>query len=195
MNEKKIVLEAAKRMYSEKLVSGTSGNVSLRNMSGKSDSFFITPSSISYIKMKEEDIVEMNIAGEPIKEGQIASSEWQMHLEIYKKYPHINAIIHTHSPYATAFAVNHQEIPMIVVEMRPYLGGDVKVVPFEEAGSFELGERILPFLEDRNACLLANHGTISCGKDMDDAYEVCEYLEEAARIYYYAKTLGNPVIL
>lgn len=195
MNGKKIVLDAAKKLYNEKLVAGTSGNISLRNIEKGEDSFYITASGLSYDTMTEDDVVEINSEGIPVNLNQKPSSEWKMHMEVYKKYPNVNAIVHTHSTIATGFAVNHQDIPLILIEMRPFLGGDVKVAPFRPAGSKELAEVILPFLEDRTACLLANHGVITVGKDMESAFIAAEYVEDAAKIYYYAKTSGTPVIL
>lgn len=194
MNYKKIVLDAIKKLYNQKLVAGTSGNISIRNLS-KNDSFFITPSGKSYDEMLEDDIVEVNSLGKSYVDGQIPSSEWKMHLEIYKRYPNINAVIHTHSPYATAFAVNREEIPLISIEMKPFLGGSIKVSPYEKPGSTELAESIIPYLKDRSACLLANHGVISCGKSMEDAFLSSEYVEDVAKIYYIAKTCGSPIIL
>ena len=79
--------------------------------------------------------------------------------------------------------------------MKPFLGGDIKVAPFRPAGSMELAEVIIPYLEDRAACLLANHGVIAAGKTMESAFVAAEYVEDAAKIYYYAKTSGVPVIL
>lgn len=195
MNEKKIILEASKRLYNLKLVAGTSGNISYRNSKDKENSFYITPSGLSYEDMKEEDIVEMDKDGIPKIALQKPSSEWQMHIEIYKNYPKINAIVHTHSPIATGFAVNHQTIPLILIEMKPFLGGEVEVSPFRKAGSKELGEVIIPYLKDKNACLLANHGVIAVGKTMEEAFLAAEYVEDAAKIYYYSKTSGVPVIL
>lgn len=194
MNIKKMIVDAGRRMYDIKLVAGTSGNISVRNPE-KEDSYFITPSSIPYDKIKEDDIVEINSKGEPYIKGLRPSSEWRMHVQIYEKYPNYNAIIHTHSTIATAFACNHQDIPLILIEMKPYLGGDIKVAPFRPAGSVELGEVILPYLKNRNSCLLANHGTVSCGASLEDAFISAEYVEDAAKIYYYSKTSGVPVIL
>ena len=195
MEEDKIVLKAAKKLYNQKLVAGTSGNISMRKIGSIDNSFFITPSSLPYDTMVEGDIVEIDGNGVTKNLSQKPSSEWKMHLAIYKKYPNINAIVHTHSPFATSFAVTRQDIPLILIEKKPFLGGDIKVAPFKPAGSTELGDVILPYLEDRNSCLLANHGTISCGKNMDEAYTASEYVEDAAKIYYYAKTSGTPIIL
>ncbi len=194
MNIKKMIVEAGKRMYDIKLVAGTSGNISMRNPE-KEDSYYITPSSIPYDKITEDDIVEINSKGEPYIKGLRPSSEWRLHVQIYEKYPNYNAIVHTHSTIATAFAVNHEDIPLILIEMKPYLGGDIKVAPFRPAGSVELGEVVVPYLEKRNSCLLGNHGTVSCGNTLEDAFIAAEYVEDAAKIYYYAKTAGKPVIL
>lgn len=194
MNVKQMIVEAGRKMYNTGLVAGTSGNISMRNPD-KEDSFFITPSSMAYDQIQEHDIVEINSKGEPYIKGLRPSSEWQMHVCVYERFKKYNAIVHTHSTFATSFAVTHEDIPLILIEMRPYLGGDLHVAPYRPAGSKELGEVILPYLEDRNSCLLANHGTISCGETLEDAFMAAEYVEDAAKIYYYSKTSGTPVII
>ena len=194
MNVKQMIVEAGRKMYNTGLVAGTSGNISMRNPD-KEDSVFITPSSMAYDQIQEHDIVEINSKGEPYIKGQRPSSEWQMHVSVYKRFEKYNAIVHTHSTFATSFAVTHENIPLILIEMKPYLGGDLHVAPYRPAGTKELGEVILPYLEDRNSCLLANHGTISCGETLEDAFMAAEYVEDAAKIYYYAKTSGTPVII
>ena len=194
MNVKEMIVEAGRKMYNTGLVAGTSGNISMRNPD-KEDSFFITPSSMAYDQIQEHDIVEINSKGEPYIKGLRPSSEWQMHVCVYERFKKYNAIVHTHSTFSTSFAVTHEDIPLILIEMRPYLGGDLHVAPYRPAGSKELGEVILPYLEDRNSCLLANHGTISCGETLEDAFMAAEYVEDAAKIYYYAKTSGTPVII
>jgi ribulose-5-phosphate 4-epimerase/fuculose-1-phosphate aldolase len=194
MKEAEIVLNAAKWLYEEKLVAGTSGNISMRKPDGNHESFLITPSGLAYKLMTVDDIVEIDEKGVPKKPGQKPSSEWRMHLEIYRKYPDINAIVHTHSPFATGFAVNRQDIPLILIEMKPFLGGEIKVAPFKSPGSLELGQAIIPYLEKANSCLLANHGTVSCGK-IWKKLALQALCKDAAKIYYYAKTSGTPVIL
>lgn len=192
MNYRKILVEAGKKLYKTKLVAGTSGNISIRE---NEDSFYITPSGKSYDEIKEEDIVQIHRDGSVYVEGQKPSSEWRMHLEVYKNYKNYNAIVHTHSTIATAFAVARENIPLILIEMKPFLGGEIKVAPFEKAGSQKLAEVIIPYLKDANSCLLANHGVICCGKDIESAFLSAEYLEDAAKIYYYAKNIGKPFIL
>ncbi|MBL7574700.1 L-fuculose-phosphate aldolase [Peptoniphilus asaccharolyticus DSM 20463] len=189
MNYRKILVEAGKKLYSTKLVAGTSGNISLRGED--EDSFYITPSGMDYEKIEEKDIVKIHADGKPYIEGQVPSSEWQMHLEIYKNYPKYNAVVHTHSTFATAFAVAREEIPLISIEMEPFIGGELKVAPFEKAGSMELAKAIIPYLEKPNSCLLANHGVLCCGASMEKAFLSAEYVEDLAKIYYYAKGIGR----
>lgn len=191
---RKKIVEIGKKMYENKLVAGTSGNISMRNLK-KEDSFFITPSGIPYDQIKEEDIVEINSKGEPYLNSQKPSSEWRMHLEVYKNYEKYNAVVHTHSTFATAFSVINEGIPLILVEMTPFLGGELEVAPYRPAGSQELANIIIPYLSEKNSCLLGNHGTISCGRTLEEAFISAEYVEDASKIYYYAKTLGKPQII
>lgn len=190
---KQQVLSTAKKAFNERLVAGTSGNFSIYLR--EEDLVVITPSSISYGEMELADISVIDLEGTIVAGPHNPSSEWPMHTEIYRQLPHCDALVHTHSPYATAFAVCHEEIPEILIEMKPFIGGDIKVAPFAPAGSLELGQVTAPYLVDRKACLLANHGTISGGSSIDDAYLSSIYLEDAAKIYQFAKNAGQPVIL
>lgn len=189
MNYRKILVEAGMRLYNTKLVAGTSGNISLRGED--EDSFYITPSGMDYGKIEEKDIVKIHSDGTPYAEEQVPSSEWQMHLEVYKNYPKYSAVVHTHSTFATAFAVAREEIPLISIEMEPFIGGKLKVAPFERAGSIELAKAIIPYLEKTNSCLLANHGVICCGENMEKAFLSAEYVEDLAKIYYYSRGIGK----
>lgn len=83
-----------------------------------------------------------------------------MHAEIYRHLSHANAVVHTHSPYASSFAVNHQEIPVVLIEMIPFLKGKLEVSPYAQQGSAEVGLNAVPILERKNACLMANHGVV-----------------------------------
>ena len=101
MNYRKILVEYGKKLLDKKLVAGTSGNLSLR---GEGDEIYITPSGMDYLEITEDDIVKINFDGEILDGDKKPSSEWMMHVEIYKNYPSYNAIVHTHSTIATAFA-------------------------------------------------------------------------------------------
>ncbi|MDU3010575.1 MAG: class II aldolase/adducin family protein [Peptoniphilus harei] len=192
MNYKKLLVAYGKKLLDKKLVAGTSGNLSLR---GQSDEIYITPSGMDYLEITEDDIVKINFMGEILEGDKKPSSEWMMHVEIYKNYPKYNAIVHTHSPIATAFAVSRKKIPLILIEMKPFLGGEIEVAPFKPSGSLELAKSLIPYLKKSNSCLLANHGVVSCGKNIESAFLSAEYVEDAAKIYYYSLNIGEPKII
>ena len=123
MNYKKLLVAYGKKLLDKNLVAGTSGNLSLR---GQGDEIYITPSGMDYLEITEDDIVKINFMGEILEGDKKPSSEWMMHVEIYKNYPKYNAIVHTHSPIATAFAVSRKKIPLILIEMKPFLGGKIE---------------------------------------------------------------------
>ena len=185
------VLEIAQTLYKEELVAGTSGNVSA--YCREKGLMAITPSSIPYLSMKIEDIVVLKLTGEIIEGDRKPSSEWRMHAKIYEEREDVNSTVHTHSPYATGFAVCNKRIPVILIEMVPYIGGDVPVAAYAQPGTDELGIEALKVLTDRTGCLLSNHGTISIGSSLRDAYESAVYIEDAAKIYNYAATVGEVV--
>lgn len=192
MNYKKLLVAYGKKLLDKKLVAGTSGNLSLR---GQSDEIYITPSGMDYLEITEDDIVKINFMGEILEGVKKPSSEWMMHVEIYKNHPNYNAIVHTHSPIATAFAVSRKKIPLILIEMKPFLGGEIEVAPFKPSGSLELAKSLIPYLKKSNSCLLANHGVVSCGKNIESAFLSAEYVEDAAKIYYYSLNIGEPKII
>ena len=192
MNYKKLLVSYGKKLLDKKLVAGTSGNLSLR---GQADEIYITPSGMNYLEITENDIVKINFKGEILEGDKKPSSEWMMHVEIYKNYPNYNAIVHTHSPIATAFAVSRKKIPLILIEMKPFLGGEIEVAPFKPSGSLELAKSLIPYLKKSNSCLLANHGVVSCGKNIESAFLSAEYVEDAAKIYYYSLNIGEPKII
>lgn len=192
MNYKKLLVAYGKKLLYKKLVAGTSGNLSLR---GQGDEIYITPSGMDYLEITEDDIVKINFMGEILEGDKKPSSEWMMHVEIYKNYPNYNAIVHTHSPIATAFAVSRKKIPLILIEMKPFLGGEIEVAPFKPSGSLELAKSLIPYLKKSNSCLLANHGVVSCGRNIESAFLSAEYVEDAAKIYYYSLNIGDPKII
>ena len=192
MNYKKLLVAYGKKLLDKNLVAGTSGNLSLR---GQADEIYITPSGMDYLEITEDDIVKINFMGEILEGVKKPSSEWMMHVEIYKNYPNYNAIVHTHPPIATAFAVSRKKIPLILIEMKPFLGGEIEVAPFKPSGSLELAKSLIPYLKKSNSCLLANHGVVSCGKNIESAFLSAEYVEDAAKIYYYSLNIGEPKII
>lgn len=187
------LLDTAKKCFDIELMAGTSGNLSLYDR--ENQVVYITPSSVPYPSMTVEDIVAVDLNGTKISGNHRPSSEVKMHTIIYKKRPDVNAIVHTHAPYATAFAVVQQEIPVILIEMVPYLGGAIQVADFALPGTQELGEKALEKLTYRKGTLLANHGTITIGDTLHNAFESAVYLEDAAKIYHFSRQLGEVHVL
>lgn len=182
------VCACAKQSYAEKLFAGTSGNLSV--FDAASGLMCITPTSVAYETITPEDMVLMQLDG-TVEEGKYRpSSEWRMHAAVYAAKPEVGAVIHTHSPYATAFAVNHKNIPTILIEMVPFLGGDVPLAKFAMPGTAAVGEEAVKVLTDRTGCLLANHGVLTVGRDLEQAHLRAVYVEDAARICSLAMNNG-----
>ena len=186
---KKILLNMTRRSYEEALFAGTSGNLSVYDR--EKETMIITPSSIPYETMKEEDLVLMKLSGEIIEGRHRPSSEWRMHAAVYKEREDVVAVVHTHSPYATSFAVNREPIPIILIEMIPFLGGDMLVADFAMPGTEDVGREALKVLKGRNACLMSNHGVLAVGENLEQAHIRAIYAEDAAKIYSLAKSNGQ----
>lgn len=190
---KQELLKYTKQSYDEALFAGTSGNLSAYDADG--GVMLITPSSVAYPTMTDDDIMALTLDGTILEGCHRPSSEWRMHTEIYKARPEIGSIVHTHSPYATSFAVSNETIPVILIEMIPFLGGDIQVAKFALPGTAEVGIEAIKKLKDRNSCLLANHGTVAIGANLSQAHIRAVYVEDAAKIYSLAKGNGNVVVI
>ena len=193
INLKEDLLKVSKEMFALGLVAGTSGNVSVYN--DELDIMIITPSGISYEAMEIEDLVVLKLDGEIVSGDKKPSSEWKMHARIYKDRGDVRCVVHTHSPYATGFAVCQMEIPVILIEMVPFIGGSAPVAEFAMPGTEELGVNAVKVLGDRKACMLSNHGTLSIGATTCEALNASIYLEDAAKIYHIAKNAGQVQVL
>ncbi len=187
------VVRGAKAIFSKGLVEAGEGNVSVRN--GKKEEFFITPSFNQYDTLKKDEIVHINFDGTPLSAGKLPSTEAKMHIAIYKSRPKVQAIIHTHSPFATMLSIVGKGIPIIMEEMHAFLGGSVDVSEFGKAQTGEIGEVALKALGIKNAALLANHGVIVCGKSLDHAVKFAELVEKLAKMYWGALQIGKPNII
>ncbi len=189
---KKEICEKSLQAFKAGLFAGTSGNMScyLRDK----DIMLITPTSMRYEIMQPKDIVEMKLDGTVLTEGK-PSSEWRLHAEIYKGSEDVNAVFHTHSPHATAFAVNRMDIPATLIEAYFFLGGSVPCAEYATPGTPEVGIYAAKVLPGKGGCLLANHGVVAVGSDLSQAYIRAEYIEDTAKIYIEAKRIGEPVVL
>ncbi|MDO4178311.1 MAG: class II aldolase/adducin family protein [Phascolarctobacterium sp.] len=183
------VMQGIQSLLEKKLTNGSWGNISAR----VNDEYIaITPSGTMYNKLTKDMIVISNMEGETQGKG-IPSSELPMHLAIYKAYPEVQAIVHTHSPYSSAIATLQRNIPAIMDDQVSILGGKVRCAKYAMSGSEELGENTVKALKNRNACLWANHGAVCVGQSMDEAFMCAEILEKTAQIYLLASPLGRPV--
>ncbi len=195
-SEKKAVVEAAQQMAQKGLVVGTSGNVSMRiSEPGGRQLLAITPNNRYYDLLDVDDIGIVDFEGECV-EGELTTSiETMLHIGIYKARKKVNAVIHTHPVFGSILSVIGAEIPPILDDQITYLGGEIKVAEYSLPGSQELVRNAVPALGPRNAVILANHGTVTVGRDMREAFTNCEMLEKTARIYIYALAAGkiNPV--
>jgi len=186
---KERVLENTLMAYDEGLFAGTSGNLSLCDEA--KEILAITPSSFRYEKMTLDDIMVISMADGSTVEGRHKpSSEWKMHTAIIKGRQDIFGVVHTHSPYATSFAVTCMPIPLILIEMLAYIGGDIPVSDFALPGSAELGTKVVECLVRRNACLMRNHGAVAVGGTVEQAHLRAIYVEDAAKIYSLALGAG-----
>lgn len=195
-SEKKAVLEAAQQMANMGLVVGTSGNVSMRlgEHSGR-ELLAITPNARYYDTLDVDDIVVADFEGENV-EGELAISiERMLHIGIYKARKKVNAIIHTHPVFGSAISVAILEIPAFLDDQVTYIGGEIKVAEYALPGTQDLVDNVISALGPRNAVLLANHGAVSVGRDMREAFTICELAEKTAKIYICALSLGriNPL--
>ena len=195
--ERQAVLAAARKMAARGLVVGTSGNVS-RRLSGTSDErelMAITPTGVEYDRLKVEDILVTDLDIEPVMGDGVPSSEALLHAEIYRRRSDAGAVMHTHSPYATAAAAAGVGIPPILDEMVLVVGGEVKVSEYAFPSSDALSANVRDALGERNAALIRNHGVVGVGADLKEALRVCELVEHAARVMVYASALGGATSL
>lgn len=193
MNNREIVAQTAKKAYADKLFAATSGNLSVYDR--ETGRIYITPGSYPYEIMTADDIMVIDLDGNILEGTHKPSSEWRMHAQVYRDMPKVNAVVHTHSPYATAFAINRLPIAAVSYEMPFFLGGDVPVARPAMLGTFDVGINAVEVLKNRYACLLANHGVLAVGDAMPIAYTRAVYVEDAAKVYSIALTHGPVHVL
>ncbi len=194
--EKKIVLEAAQKMLAKGMVAGTAGNVSLRlPPEGERQLLAITPSAKHYDLLGVEDIQIVDFQGQTVEGNLNPSMEMMLHIGIYRARKNTNALIHTHSVFASAVAVAGLDIPPILDDQVAFLGGEIKLAEYALSGTPEQVANVLTALEDRNAVLLANHGALSIGRTMRDAFTAGELIEKTAKIYLLALSIGKTNLL
>lgn len=182
------LLDICRRVDAKGFVAATDGNISARLPGGN---ILATPTSLNKGFVEAGDLVEITPDGAHVAGRRKASTELDMHLFIYKNRPDVNAVVHCHPVYATGFAA--ARIPMtecLLPEMIVGLGG-VPLAPYATPSTHEVSEAIAPYVQSADAILLANHGVVTYGKDLWDAYFKMEKVEQAAHIQFVAKMLGG----
>jgi len=187
---RKQVIDVCLTMNALGINQGTSGNVSVRTDEG----FLITASGVPYDRMKPQHVVEMDLDG-GYRGDFLPSTEWRMHLDIFKNKPKAGAIVHVHSPYATALSCLRKEIPPFHYMIGVAGGSTLRVADYAEFGTPELSTVMLKAMEGRSACLLANHGQICFAPTLDKALWLAGEIEAISHHYWAASLMGKPVLL
>ncbi len=170
---------------------GTSGNLSVRTVDG----YLITPTGVPYQQLEQADIVTMDLQGNVIEGDLQPSSEWHFHQDIYLSRKEVNAIVHVHSDYATAIACTRQDIPAFHYMVAMAGGDSIRCAEYATFGTDQLSHNAVKALQDRTACLLANHGMITVGDNIEAAYKLAHSVENLAKQYCLGKQLGDVVLL
>ena len=188
--KKNDVIKFSKMLNDKKLSALRSGNISVRHKNG----FLITPSGKKYSSLKEKDIVFITLDGKFEKKYK-PSSEWRFHQDIYIKKKDAQAIVHSHSTNATALSVHKKPIPAFHYMVALAGGNDIKCAKYATYGTRKLSKNILKALKNRFACLIANHGQITFGSSLAEAFELAEEVDNLAKQYIKALLLGRPKLL
>tara|TARA_B100000686_G_scaffold26734_1_gene26123 strand:+ start:574 stop:1236 length:663 start_codon:yes stop_codon:yes gene_type:complete len=194
---KKQVIEYSIKLNTTNLSPLRSGNLSIRAKVDGEEGFYITPSGVKYENLKINDIVFLSINKEYdnltiVNSSLNPSSEWRFHQDIYKKKPEAKAIVHTHSHHATAISTHQKSIPPFHYMIALMGGDDIKCAEYATFGTKELSQNILRALENRKACLMANHGQIAFGENLSKAFELAQEVENICHQYFLAIKLGEP---
>jgi L-fuculose-phosphate aldolase len=185
------IIRTARDFGAHGLGVGTAGNVSARVPSG----FLITPSGVPYGDMRPRDIVLLGETGK-VRGGTLKpSSEWRFHRDIYASRQEVGAVVHAHSPFATALACTRRGIPAFHYMVAVAGGDSIRCAKYATYGTAALSRNALKALRGRRACLLANHGLIATGADLRAAFELALEVEELAKQYWIVTQRGRPVLL
>ncbi|MBI4996536.1 MAG: class II aldolase/adducin family protein [Rhodocyclales bacterium] len=187
---KAAVLATARAMNTERLNRGAAGNVSVRH----GDGFLITPTGMAYDACEPEDVVFMALDGTP-RGRRKPSSEWRFHRDIYAARPEAGAIVHAHAPFAVSLACMGCAIPSFHYMVARFGGTDVRCAEYATFGSQALSDAVLAALQERCACLMAHHGMVVFGRDLDHALALAVELEALCEQYWRVLQIGGPRLL
>ncbi len=185
------IAETAGRLAAAGLNLGSAGNISARIEEG----LLITPTGRPAADLRAADIVELGADGAAAADHLRPSSEWRFHRDIMATRPEVNAVVHTHSPYATALACCRLEVPAFHYMVAVTGGATIPCAPYATFGTQALSDQLLGALAGRRACLMANHGLVVVGGDLGEAERLANEVEYLARLYWLARQAGGPVLL
>lgn len=187
------IIKIGKKLYEGGFTSGISGNISFR----QNGQIYITATCTCLGEMNYSDIIILDEEGNISENGNVKpSSESMMHIEIYKKRPELNAIIHAHPPHSTALAVSgEKEFPAILAEPVVMFGENIPVVKYETPSTLQLAKSVAKFFENNDAVLMAHHGATVCGQDLKETFYKLETLEFYSRVYLLSGVLGKRSLL
>ena len=196
LDQRNKIIEYSLKLNSTNLSPLRSGNISLRSKEDNKDGYLITPSGKKYETLKPDDIVFMELNDEVKKDSvNKPSSEWRFHRDIYLNKKEAEAIVHAHSPHATAVSSHGKPIPPFHYMIALAGGEDIKCADYATFGTEELSNNVIEALKKRSACLMSNHGQVAFGKNLEDAFELAQEIENICHQYTIALKLGKPKIL
>lgn len=185
---RKQVLETSLQMVADGLVFGAGGNVSA--LDRESGYLAITPTAIEYHKMMPEDVVVIDKHGKLVEGKWKPTSEMPMHTIFYRERDDVGAVVHTHAPYASIFAVINEPVPMVITEAALCIGAPVRVAPYCRPGTEKLARVVLDTMGDGVAVLLGQHGLITVGANLGQAYSSTIATEMSAKLTFMARSMG-----
>ena len=190
--EREQVVEYCRMLTTHKLTKGTGGNISACNR--EKGLMAISPSGMDYFKTEPEDVVVLDLEGRVVEGRRIPSSEADMHRLLYIDRSDVNAVVHTHSTYATTLACMRWNLPAVHY-LVGFAGLDVRCTPYATFGTPELARLAREGMKGRFAVLLGNHGLLAAGPNMHYAFNVAEEIEFVCELYWRSKAVGEPVLL
>jgi L-fuculose-phosphate aldolase len=189
------VIRYSKKLNITNLSALRSGNISIRAKEKGVEGFYITPSGMKYSSLKIKDIVFVSLKGIFDKKKNKPSSEWRFHQDIYVNKKGAKAIVHAHSTCATAVSSHQKNIPAFHYMVAVAGGEDLKCTKYATFGSKQLSKNIIKALKNRSACLIANHGQVAFGDNLEKAFELAQEIENICHQYINALRIGIPKIL
>jgi len=180
--------EIGRRVYAKGFAAANDGNISYRL---SEDRVLCTPTRVSKGFMKPDDLCIVDMDGKQVSGKRKRSSEILLHLSIMKTRSDVKSCVHCHPPHATAFAVTHEPIPKCTMPEFEVFLGEVAITPYETPGGQAFADTVIPYVKDTDTIILANHGTITCGSDLMDAYFKTEIIDAYCRILILAKQIGG----